>query len=235
MNPPLGSNRQLVLSYLALRKAVGIIGVMLPFGLAIGKSLAQGPGIEDSISYYYYTDMRSLLVASLCAIGMFLVSTRGYDNRDKYAGWFACVFAIGVAFCPTTRHENPSGLERFIGWEHLLWAASLFGTLAYFSWFLFTETDPTKKPTPRKLVRNIVYRVCAVVIVVSILLDPVFTKGGLHPVASWPDAVFCLESLAVFAFGVSWLVKGEAILKDQTVSNPAPRASVSNNFISGKR
>ena len=30
------------------------------------------------------------------------------------------------------------------------------------------------------------------------------------------DPMFWLESLAVVAFGISWLTKGEAILKDET-------------------
>ena len=81
MNQQSGSQDLLVLSYLELRKAVGIIGFALPFVLAFGKDLLQGPGIEGSISGYYYTDMRNVLVGSLCAIGVFLLSCRGYDLR----------------------------------------------------------------------------------------------------------------------------------------------------------
>src|SRR6266852_8308761 len=91
MNPQPNPQDSLVLSYLGLRKAVGIIGFALPFVLAIA-----GPGIQGSISCYYYTDMRNVLVGSLCAIGVFLMSTRGYDLRDEIAGRLACVFAIGV-------------------------------------------------------------------------------------------------------------------------------------------
>lgn len=31
--------------------------------------------------------------------------------------------------------------------------------------------------------------------------------------------VFCFEWLALFSFGLSWLVKGELILKDKTIAN----------------
>ena len=54
-----GPQDPLVISYLSMRKVVGVIACALPLALAFGKILLQGPGIEGSISYYYYTDMRS--------------------------------------------------------------------------------------------------------------------------------------------------------------------------------
>ncbi len=50
----------LVLSYLTLRTIVGAIGIALPFVLAIGKIVVDGPGLQNSMSDYYYTDMRNL-------------------------------------------------------------------------------------------------------------------------------------------------------------------------------
>ena len=76
MNRPSGPNGSLVLSYLGLRKAVGIIGTALPFVLAFGKILLEGPGIQNSISSYYHTGMRDVFVGSLCAIAGFLMSRR---------------------------------------------------------------------------------------------------------------------------------------------------------------
>jgi len=40
-----------------LRRAIGILGVGLPSLLVFGKLALQGPGIEPSISDYYYTIM----------------------------------------------------------------------------------------------------------------------------------------------------------------------------------
>ena len=105
----------LVVSYLSLRKAVGFIGFTLPFVLAIGKILSGNPGIEPSISHYYYTNMGDFLVGSLCAIGVFLMSTRGYPTpkltaglpgHDHIAGILASIFAIGVALFPTSYNED---------------------------------------------------------------------------------------------------------------------------------
>src|SRR5579871_2101782 len=90
-----------VISYLGLRKAVGIIGCALPFLLIIGRWFTKGFGFEPTISDYYYTNMGDVFVGCMCAIGIFLMSVRGFDLRDKTAGHVACIFAIMVAFFPT--------------------------------------------------------------------------------------------------------------------------------------
>jgi hypothetical protein len=215
MNLRSDSQESLVISYLDLRKAVGIIGVALPFVLAFGKILCEGPGIEDSISGYYYTGMRNVFVGSLCAIGVFLMSYRGYDWRDAFAGNFACVFAIGVALFPTTPYLNATSRDELIGKLHLSFAASLFLTLAYFSLALFTKTAPDKTPTPQKLQRNIVYRASGYTILACILFIAVIAGMPVRYVPGRLTPVFWLESTAIVAFGVSWLTKGETILKDQ--------------------
>ena len=56
-----------VLSYLALRKAVGWVALVLPFALIIPWSVT-GHTLPTSISAYYYTGMRTLIVGSLRAI-----------------------------------------------------------------------------------------------------------------------------------------------------------------------
>jgi hypothetical protein len=205
----------LVLSYLDLRKAVGIIGVTLPFVLAFGKILSQGPGIQSSISSYYYTDMRNVFVGSLCAIGVFLMSCRGYDRKDEIAGILACVFAVGVALFPTSPDVGASSREKIIGTLHLSFAALLFLTFAYFSLALFTKTSAGKSPTPRKLQRNTVYRVCGYTILASIFFMFLVALPSVKALVEPLTPIFWLESLAVVSFGVSWLTKGETILKDQ--------------------
>jgi hypothetical protein len=141
----------LVLSGLALRKAVGIIGFAVPIVLAFGNMiLLKRLVIESSISSYYYTGMGNVFVGSLCAIGVFLMSTRGYDRKDEIAGRLACAFAIGVALFRTTLYSDPTSKEKLIGSLHWLFAALLFLTLGYFCLALFTKTAPDRIPTPPK-------------------------------------------------------------------------------------
>src|ERR1700720_2623991 len=166
MDQQLEANNDLVISYLNLRKTIGMIGLLLPLVLAWGKILSGSAGLETSISAYYYTSMGNVLVGSLCAIGTFLMSYRGFDLRDQIAGKLGGLFAITVALLPTSPKDIPTATWTSI--THFTAATLLFLTLAYFSLFLFRETDPAKPPTPQKLKRNKVYAACGYLILASI-------------------------------------------------------------------
>ncbi|MBI3563490.1 MAG: DUF998 domain-containing protein [Gammaproteobacteria bacterium] len=208
------SETSLVLSYLGLRKAIGIIGISLPFVLVIGKRIMDGPGMLPSISGYYYTTMRNVFVGSLFAIGVFLLSYRGPERKDDVAGNLACLFAIGVAIFPIMPDGGTARLSLVVGYLHLAFAILLFLTLAYFSLFLFRKTDATKEMTARKRHRNAIYLTCGITILGSIILLLIYLLFLRYIVPYKLEPIFWLESFAIFAFGVSWLTKGEAILKD---------------------
>ena len=207
---------RLVVSYLMLRKAVGCLGMVLPFVLAIGGGLIFKSGIQETVSDYYHTGMGDVFVGTLCAMGVFLFSYKGYGKKDNLAGNIAAVCVIGTALFPTTP-VDATALSSFVGKLHVVFATLYFATLAYFSLFLFTKSDPAKPPTPRKMQRNRVYRICGYLIVWALIAiallavlpdDWTAALEGLNP-------IFWLESVAVIAFGVSWFVKGEGILEDE--------------------
>jgi len=218
MSASVSNASSLVISYLGLRKAVGILGTLLPFVLAIGLFIIFGKGLQASLSDYYHTEMRDVFVGTLCAIGVFLLSYRGYERKDDIAGNLAFVFAIGTALFPTTPEVNPLPSDKVIGVMHFVFAGLFFITLAYFSLGLFTKTDPTKTPTPQKLMRNRVYVVCGYTILAAIALIAIYIvlPSEIQTYFDQIKPVFWLESIAVVAFGISWLVKGEAILQDET-------------------
>jgi hypothetical protein len=204
----------LVISYLVLRRAVGIIGTALPFVLVAGRWLLDGWGIQPSISAYYYTSMRDVFVGSICATGVFLLSYRGYERADDLAGNLACLFAVGLSLCPTAPPSGASAAQTLVGQIHLVFATAYFLTLAYFSLVLFRKTHPNGRMTERKKQRNVIYAVCGYAILACIGLvgiDFAFLRGSALQAL---DPVFWLETVAVLAFGISWLTKGEAILAD---------------------
>jgi hypothetical protein len=215
MNQQSAPQDPLVLSYLALRKAVGLVGFALPFALGIGGFLLSRQGIQITMSDYYYTGMRNVFVASLCSIGIFLMSTRGYDRNDEITGRLAALFAIGIALFPTTPSADATSRAKAIGTIHLSCAALFYLTVALISIVLFTKTSADKIPTPRKLQRNTVYRVCGFAILACISLILVFEFLPDKTSLERFTPVFWLESIASVAFGVSWLIKGETLLKDQ--------------------
>jgi hypothetical protein len=209
-----------LISYLTLRKFVGLIGILLPFALVIiHMLLVRQVVLLGSVSGYYYTDVRGVLVGSLCAIGVFLFAYRGYDNWDN-VNWdnvltnSAGLFAIGVALFPTAP-VNPSAQARDISYVHLTCAGLLFAALAVISFWLFTRTDPVRGRSAQKKIRDLIYRGCGIVIGLCLVLVPIESLvigapiQGIHP-------LFWLEAIAVVAFGSSWLVKGGTILKDKS-------------------
>ncbi len=215
MNKQKGNQESLVFSYLELRKILGILGTSLPFILFLGGWIIFKTGLQRSISYYYHTDMGDVLVGMLFAMGFFLLSYKGYERKDDLAGDLGFVFALGVALFPATI-EGATGFP-IIGYIHDAFTVLFFLTLVYFSYFLFTKTDPEKSPTKRKLQRNKVYRTCGIIMFVCIVLIAVYVlfKNTLGEIFKPYKPIFWLEAIAILAFGISWLIKGETLLKDK--------------------
>lgn len=196
-------------SYLALRKAVGWIGILLPLVLFLGDFLLAGKSRPLlNISLYYHTEMRDVFVGSVCAIGLFMFYYRGYDKWDNIAGNLAGLCALGIAWFPVTR----SGPLDLPGKVHFISASGFFILLSCFSLLLFTRKRT--KPTRRKLIRNRIYIACGAVMLLCLLLIVIFFNflQEHHPVSSF---VFWAETAALIAFGISWLTKGGSLYPDK--------------------
>lgn len=212
----------LLIHYLTLRKSVGILGILLPVILVLGVNFLSRCGVlQDSISDYYYTKMGHYMTGTLCAVSLFLFSYKGYGPRDFWAGKAASLFALGVAFFPCSNFYPLSVCKvlelkgnQTINIVHFGSAALLFLTFAFFSLVLFTKG--VAHPTKRKLQRNTVYRICGIIILLSILLIFLYSViPALHERFKHLKPIFWLEFLALEAFGISWLTKGEALLPDK--------------------
>lgn len=206
--------KALVLHYLTLRRLVGLLAVGLPIVLPLGLLvIGEPPIVRESISAYHSTGMRDLFVCLVSSMGVFLFAYRGYEGHrvfgmeiDRLAGTLASACAALIALCPVD-----AGRALYV--LHLVGGTGMFASLAFFSLFLFTRSHGT--PTPRKRMRNVVYRVCGGTIVLAMvlmgiewgLLDGDPAVHALHP-------TFWLEAVMLFAFGISWAIKGEVLLAD---------------------
>ncbi len=211
------SDNSLIFSYLSLRKTIGILGILFPLVLSLGALIIFRAGIQSSISSYYYTGMRNIFVGTLCVIGFFLFSYKGYQRTDDVAGYLGCAFAVGVALFPIAPDNPVSGDARLIGYFHSAFALLFFLTLIYFSLCLFTKTDPSRPASKRKLQRNNIYKLCGYTMSLCILLIVIYSllpNEMASPIEVF-HPVFWLEAIVVVAFGISWLIKGETILKDE--------------------
>lgn len=221
---------KLVLSYLTVRKIIGILGLLFPFILILGSFiLGKCSNIQISISNYYYTNMRDVFVGYVCTLSIFLFSYKGYDLTDRIVSALTGIFGLIVALFPTNLKINPldssipdcniwCNVERhnWIGIVHLAAAGLFILGMAYFTLFLFTKGETN--PTPQKLIRNKIYRFTGYIMLGCIVLLILFF--ALPDNISTPllkfKPVFWLETIAFLAFGFSWLVKGEFLLKDQS-------------------
>ena len=76
------------------------------------------------------------------------------------------------------------------------------------------KTDPATAPTRVKQLRDRVYLICGIVMLASLALAGIASLPFATALNSL-NPVFWLESIAIVAFGVSWLVKGQVILRDK--------------------
>lgn len=214
-----------VISYLTLRKAVGILGIALPVVVLVGFRLLNPTcDLPPSISHYFYTDVGPYFTGTLCAVALFMFSYKGPQKADRIAALIACVCSLGIAFCPT----NP---DVHIGKEcikvtlqandirnafHYGFAGVLFATFAFFSLVLFTKDRG--HPTKNKKRRNTIYKICGwgiIASVLGILASTIFDHTTDMDKETLDLTTYILETVALVFFGLSWLVKGETILKDE--------------------
>jgi hypothetical protein len=215
----------ILITFITLRRAVGLLGIFLPVVLVVGLMLINCCPVQDSISQFYYTRMGSYLTGTLCAVGLFLFAYQGYpgENDGKWCN-FAAVCAFGVAFIPMPLSPgDPCLCDKCIvffsdgrpWWRifHFISAALLFGTMAYLSYSKFTKSNLDKKDLePKKKARNVIYRICGIIIFACIII-----LAGYNLMAYLDKSfhicvlTFIMESIMLIAFGFSWLVKGEGI------------------------
>lgn len=205
--PPPGP---LIISYLTLRKVVGFLGIGLVPVVVLGSLiLDHPPKIQISVSAYYYTSMRNELEGIICGISMFLLSYHGYTKQDSIVSKIAGLFALGIAFFPTSETAQKGDILSIL---HYLASGVFFAALSYMSIWLFTKSDGNK--TEQKKKRNRVYRVCGIVMAVSVLGIPIDSIPAIHEAVFFLKPTLIFETLALVAFGISWLTKGAFILAD---------------------
>ena len=218
-----------VRSYLLIRTVVGVLGVALPTVLILADWLLLGgeAQLRGSLSAYYHSPARDLLVGTLFVVGVLLMTYLA-GQRDTWDFWLslvAGVSALGVALLPTPRpglgpdaprcgtEPRPRGCsgvqqalgETFTGVLHFVSAAVFILCLAAMC-FLFA----------RRAVRfdgavgvARLFRGAGVLILLAV------AWAGLGSLADVEvdglAALYLGEVVAVYAFGVCWFVTGRRL------------------------
>lgn len=209
-----------IFTYRRIRRAIGYLGIVLPI-LLVGFSLIPffQTQIQPSISHYYYTNLREIFTGTLCAVGLFLIRYKGYGNasiwkNDNVLTNIAGIMALGVALFPTNPEDFSQKIytiipstEKWLGWLHYGFAAVLFLILALLAINVFTIGQTSDTRTPKSILNeNNIYRICGYIILASVILVPV-----LEMLKLFSFSTLILEALALFAFGIAWLIKGRAL------------------------
>ena len=202
----------LLISILTLRKSIGVLAFFLPPVLVLGSFiLDKTTDIKVSMSAYYYSNMRNLFIGVICGISLFLFCYHGYKWYDSLASKLAGLFALGIAFFRTSASDVKTDILSIL---HYVTSGIFLVILAFMSFFLFTKSKPGGTMTARKKQRNRVYRICGITIFVSVVCIPIAGFDGIWEHIKFLKPTFFLETIALFAFGISWLTKGEAIFRD---------------------
>jgi Protein of unknown function (DUF998) len=202
------------LSLQAHRRIIGTLGLLMPLLIYLLAGVRPTVGLARwrplwSVSAYYYSGAVGVFVGVLFALSLFLFSYQGYKGVkvDRVVGAVGGLAALVVALFPTAA---PAGLPELAWWSqatgviHYGAAAVLFLSFIVFAVWLFRKSDtPRRRDRPAdKRRRDDICLVCGLVMIVCVLWTGI---------AKYEDApIFVPESLAIVAFAVSWLVKGEA-------------------------
>lgn len=88
------TSQSMVVSYIAIRRAIGLSGLLLPIALGLG-GLAIGIPIQDNISSYYHTPLRYIFVGTMAAMGGYMVlipiAWKRWLNAWNFLFWLECV------------------------------------------------------------------------------------------------------------------------------------------------
>lgn len=198
------------ISYMRHRKMIGILGLLLPILLYVGSITDGKIQIVDSLSAYYHTDSHDIFVGILIAIGIFLITYKGYDLLDKLitssAGFFIIVLSLFPCYGSNVTYVFRFLTPKTISMIHGISAASAFALLGCMSYFQFPKTDKGVFIPFFKEQRNKIFRGCGITIYISLM-------------CAWPlrgtDLFIVSEIVILWAFSVSWLVKGQAIFKGE--------------------
>jgi hypothetical protein len=197
----------------------------------------------ESISHYYFTRVSAVFTTTVSLMAIFLLIYKGEHPGEFWLSTLAGIgglllvlfptdnivdkIAIGTPDCIAPGDCNPSAaqytamvlrISSFRTYFHYAASGLFLGCLALLSIWVFAyskqaiaRASPTAARRMRQ--RNLVYRLCGMLMLLAILL--VFIGDRLVG-KDFYDAyhlTFWLEVVAVESFGISWLLRGDAMLR----------------------
>lgn len=205
-----------------LRKAIGILGIALPVLL-----LLNHDDLLSSMSHYYYSSAGVFFIGILVAFGLILFTYQGHQRTDNEmisdsAITTLAAICIFITVLVPTKPDGAMGVIHFVdnpnylfwhdsiikGSVHLISAGLFLVLLGYMCYAKFTLSPNISKT------RKLFYKVCGITtwssvvgLIILFIVDDKILDNKLNDY--FPAYTFWFEMIAVWAFGVAWLVKGK--------------------------
>jgi uncharacterized membrane protein len=214
-------NKSFMISYMQLRTLIGVLGMLLPFICVGGAYVLSDVKIYDSISMYYYSNMRDVFVGILVCVSLFLMTYKGYESIDNVITKVSGIagFCIAIFPCENLRYTKPVSVfligTRTSNYIHLFSAVLFFALLAINSIVIFTKSDKKVIRNTRKYYRNMLFRISGFIILASLAVLILATLLMKETTRINSRITLITEIIMLFSFGISWLVKGGALLKEE--------------------
>lgn len=167
-----------------------------------------------SVSSTYYANSNMFMIGELVAIGIMFLSYHGYDTKDTILSTIQGVSALGVVAFPTKlscfdEFVTQVGLFGFDpNTSHIVHCISTFllcGTFWINLMFLFTLSNGNI--TEKKKLRNLIYRICGVIVILG-LLTLIFGNIICNSLEyNWFPITLIGEFIVFVPFGFSYIVK----------------------------
>ncbi len=221
-----------IISGRVLLGLIGLIAFLLPVLLFFVSIIIDDCNeIQSSISAYYHTSAHDALVGMICALSFAFFAYKGYSDdksvmNDSLFGTLAAIFALGVAFFPTSIDGNETSTciavfdNKIYGSVHYVSAVLLFFTLAYFCIFQFTKVNSNtycfstwQTLTVRKKSVNRFYISCGVLILFFMVLAGTFflidDESSFKKSIRDYNPIFWFETMMLWSFAAGWLRKSK--------------------------
>ncbi len=217
-------NKSFIISYMQLRIFIGLLGMLLPFICVSGALFFADKRIYPSISMYYFSNMRDVFVGILISVSFILMTYKGYEIIDSVLTKITGIAGICIALFPCENIVYLKSASVFMMSNkktniiHLISAFLFFLLLALNSIFRFTKSETKVLRGTKKYYRNILYQISGYIIIISLIIlvyAILFTSNSLQ---NNSKIILILEIIMCFSFGISWLVKGGALFKEEKKS-----------------
>lgn len=193
--------------------------------------------VQGSMSDYYYTSSGDVFELALCTCCVLIMVYAGYNWKERLLCYVSALGGLGVAFLPTAWKDTckvslhavlvkPDDVWVVPGTKvevHFILAGIFLIGLAILSIKFFPLTSPLStqslKPGSRKTQkekRNRIYKICGWTMIGSVVacILYVWQSELIDPHIGDFPMIFFWETVALFAFAISWLTKGETLYPD---------------------